>query len=158
MNYLDCFRLLRFGALLLVVAACTYIDGAGETVEAGKQVEGKSGSQRICFLSVARNQAESRANIQVLASIREISELPDGYAFRYKGTDREITALIEFITFERKCCTFFAYGLVFESDEGSVWLHIRGGAGVKELFQQFLTPDWRNKMSTERPSSDIVDD
>lgn len=64
-----------------------------------------------------------------------IEELPDGYALRYADAERELDALLAFVRAERRCCPFFTFELVFEPDEGPVWLRLRGSAEIKAFMQ-----------------------
>jgi hypothetical protein len=43
---------------------------------------------------------------------------------------------MEFIAVERKCCPFFAFELVFEPQEGPMWLRLKGPEGVKSFIKQ----------------------
>lgn len=73
---------------------------------------------------------------QVKASIQEVSELRDGYAFRFPPD--QILTLAEFITLERRCCSFFNFRLDVDSGNGPLWLHLTGGEGVKEFLKDEL--------------------
>ena len=57
----------------------------------------------------------------------------DGYALRFPGNDTWANQLTQFITFERKCCPFFIFSLLFEPKQGPIWLRLRGSAGIKEF-------------------------
>jgi hypothetical protein len=60
-------------------------------------------------------------------------ELEDGYEFRFPGSEGWATRLTEFIVFERACCPFFAFELVFEPEGGPILLQIRGPEGAKDI-------------------------
>ena len=62
----------------------------------------------------------------------EVRELEDGYAFRFSGSDAMAPRLLEFTLEERRCCPFFTFDLVFQPNLGSIWVHLRGSAAVKE--------------------------
>ena len=40
---------------------------------------------------------------------------------------------------QRACCPFFTFALVFEPQQGPLWLHLRGPAGTKEFVASMLT-------------------
>jgi hypothetical protein len=89
------------------------------------------------------SEQEQRERREALASgiyknFRQVDELLDGYAFRYPGGAEWAARLLEFITFERKCCPFMTFELHFEPDEGPIWLRLRGAAGVKEFIKEEL--------------------
>ena len=77
---------------------------------------------------------------EVFSGVEETRELADGYAFRYPGSAAWATDLLEFITFERACCPFFTFELVFEPDQGPIWLRVRGPEGVKQFIRE-MAPD-----------------
>ena len=70
-----------------------------------------------------------------------VEELADGYAFRYPGSEEWATRLTEFILFERRCCPFFIFELVFEPNHGPIWLRLRGEAGVKQVVEAIAFGD-----------------
>jgi hypothetical protein len=71
----------------------------------------------------------------IWSGAQEQRELPDGFEFRFPGTDEWAGKLAEFVRFERKCCRFLLFELVFEQDEGPIWLRLRGGPGVKAFIE-----------------------
>jgi len=67
-----------------------------------------------------------------LATARvETKELPDGYAFRLKSEQIALSEVVEWISWERKCCPFFDFEIALERDHGPLWLKLRGADGVK---------------------------
>lgn len=82
--------------------------------------------QRQRYATLFRQLGESR---------QEIRELPDGYAFRYPADSSTITAVAEFVTYERLCCPFFNFTLEVESEGGPLWLRLTGREGVKEFIR-----------------------
>ena len=79
---------------------------------------------------------------EVFGGVRRVSELADGYAFEYPGDDGWAGKLLEFIAFERGCCPFFTFELVFEPEQGPIWLRLRGPDGVKDFIRGFANvPD-----------------
>jgi hypothetical protein len=67
--------------------------------------------------------------------VEEVRELSDGFAYRFPANDPWPRKALVFIEDERKCCPFFTFELLFEPGEGPMWLHLRGGEGVKEFIQ-----------------------
>ncbi len=53
--------------------------------------------------------------------VQQVNELADGYALRFPGDDTWANDLLQFITFERACCQFFIFALVFELKQGPIW-------------------------------------
>ena len=67
--------------------------------------------------------------------LEEIRELTNGYSFRVTGDTSSILAIAEWITLERRCCSFFDFELEVEPQGGPVWVRQTGGEGVKEFLQ-----------------------
>lgn len=72
--------------------------------------------------------------------VQQVNELADGYALRFPGSDTWANTLVQFITFERGCCPFFGFALVFEPKQGAIWLHLRGPEGVKAIVENMIYP------------------
>lgn len=71
-------------------------------------------------------------------AIGEVRELEDGYAFRLPSDDRWIARAARFMVTERRCCPFFRFELVVESNGGPTWLRLRGGSEVKEYVAALM--------------------
>ena len=71
----------------------------------------------------------------IFKHVQQTQELPNGYAFCFPGDAQWARTLTDYITFERDCCAFFTFELVFVPNHGPIWLHIRGGEGVKEFIR-----------------------
>ena len=97
--------------------------------------------RRACRLSPAR-LARRRAELArgLVGAIAEVRELEDGYAFRLPSDDRWIARAARFIATERRCCPFFRFELVVESDGGPTWLRLRGASDVK-AYIAVLVPE-----------------
>ncbi len=77
-----------------------------------------------------------RAQRVLHEAVKEVLELPDGYALRFTADDYAVLA--EFIANERLCCPFFTFGLEVAPGRGPIWLRLTGHAGVKEFLQVML--------------------
>jgi hypothetical protein len=89
-----------------------------------------------CTLS----EPELRLRREALASdifkdFQQVVEHRDGYSFRFPGDEGCAEKLLEFITFERRCCPFMTFELLFEPGQGFIWLRLRGATGVKEFIR-----------------------
>lgn len=65
-------------------------------------------------------------------------ELADGYAFGFPGSAEWARKLVDFVTFERACCPFFAFELAFEPHGGPIQLRVRGPEGTKRFVEAEL--------------------
>jgi hypothetical protein len=92
-----------------------------------------------CTLSDdALNHRLSELRRTLGAAVQETRELPDGYALRFSGDDASARQLVDFVTFERRCCGTFIYELVFDPNQGPIWLRIRGDDGAPALLREAL--------------------
>jgi hypothetical protein len=90
-----------------------------------------------CKLSEAEQAIREEALAkEIFSGCREVAELADGYAFRFPAGEEWAAKLVEFIAVERKCCPFFTFELVFEPQEGPMWLRLKGPEGVKSFIEQ----------------------
>jgi hypothetical protein len=93
----------------------------------------KSAVSISCRLTSPELQERKRTVIASLQKqVLEQKELPNGYAYRFKGTDAMLDELTTFIKTERQCCGFFDFSLSVQSDE-NVWLELTGPEGVKDF-------------------------
>lgn len=73
---------------------------------------------------------------QLHQTVEEVKELPDGYAFRYPSNAEMLLKVAEFVTLERLCCPFLAFGIDVQPGESSLWLSLTGRDGVKEFIRE----------------------
>src|SRR5579859_6746835 len=91
-----------------------------------------------CSLSESELVTRTVEVSELFKGVQQVEELADGYALCFPGGDRWASELVQFITFERGCCPFFTFGLVFEPKQGSIWLHVRGPEGVKAMIEEMI--------------------
>ena len=91
-----------------------------------------------CTLSATDQARRGNEIAPVFSEVQGTRELPDGHALRFPGDETWAARLLAFITEERTCCPFFTFALVFEPQQGSLWLHLRGPAGTKEYVANML--------------------
>jgi hypothetical protein len=72
----------------------------------------------------------------LFAAVEEITELPDGYGYRFSGDGSPLELLLEFIAAERRCCPFLTFELVFPLHNGPLWLRLRGSPEVKSFIAE----------------------
>jgi len=77
---------------------------------------------------------------RLFADAEDVTELVDGYALKFPNRDAWITQAVAMIIAERTCCPFFGFTLVFDPNNGPVWLHIVGSSEVKAFIRAQLVP------------------
>ena len=93
-----------------------------------------------CTLTGSEQVTRAEEVNEIFKHVLQINELADGYALRFPGSDTWANTLVQFITYERGCCPFFTFALVFEPEQGPLWLHLRGPEGVKAIVENMIYP------------------
>lgn len=62
-----------------------------------------------------------------LSRATERRPLNDGALLRFSGDDEAARLLLDFVLFERRCCSALAFELVFEPPHDAISLRVRGG-------------------------------
>jgi len=108
-----------------------------------------------CDLTVMNAQEREQHFLTVhelFASVLEVQERPDGYAFRLPTESLTLRSAAEFIANERLCCPFFEFTLKVEPQQAGLWLWLTGSAEVKP----FIHATFRELLSTDMLSA-LVD-
>ncbi|HET8524141.1 MAG TPA: hypothetical protein VFL82_12980 [Thermomicrobiales bacterium] len=96
---------------------------------------------------LARREAEIAT--EIFADLRSVEELSDGYAFAFPADMAVAARLVDFIGFERRCCPFFTFELVFQAANGPIWLRLRGPDGVKSVIEEMMPGTAQESLSEE---------
>jgi len=92
-----------------------------------------------CKLTTPELQKRKATVLESLKKqVIEKKELPNGFAFKFSGTDKMVDELTEFIKTERACCDFFTFNLSISSDKSAVWLELTGVDGAKDFIKTEL--------------------
>ena len=89
----------------------------------------------MSVLSPAQRESHLATSRELLSTLKEVKELPNGYEFRVEGLNIILRAA-EFISLERLCCPFLNFGIEVEAESGSVWLRLTGREGVKAFVRE----------------------
>ena len=91
-----------------------------------------------CSLSAGELSTRKDENAGLLRGIEEVRELEHGYALKFTGNAQQVQALLQFITQERACCPFFSFEILFEPQNGPLWLSLSGPDGTKGFIQEII--------------------
>jgi hypothetical protein len=91
-----------------------------------------------CTLTASQQKTRNTELQTLFKHVQQTNELSDGYALRFPGDETWANTLVQFITYERACCPFFTFELVFEPQQGPIWLHLRGPEGVKAIVENMI--------------------
>ena len=92
----------------------------------------------VCTLTDPEQKVRGEEVNELFKGVQQVKELADGYALRFPAGDSWANELLQFINFERACCPFFTFALVFEPEQGSIWLHLRGPEGLKSIIEPMI--------------------
>ncbi len=68
----------------------------------------------------------------IFKDIDSIQDVDDGFVMVFNKPIEYSKKLLEFINFERECCTSLSFGLNFEPNQGPIHLKIIGSKEMKE--------------------------
>jgi hypothetical protein len=68
----------------------------------------------------------------IFTKVSKVNELSDGYDFLFDQPKEFSYYLLDFINFERNCCSSFSFALEFEPNERVTHLKIFGSKAIKE--------------------------
>lgn len=74
----------------------------------------------------------------MVKKIKRTVELENGYDLIFIEPKEYSSELLEFINFERVCCSSFTYALIFEPNSRATHLQIYGSRAIKEELRTGL--------------------
>jgi hypothetical protein len=83
--------------------------------------------------SEQRTQLEQLGE-HVISAIASSRELNDGYAFRVDPRKASLMDVARWLDLWRRCCPFYDFQIDFHAADASIWLSVKGRAGVKEYI------------------------
>lgn len=92
-----------------------------------------------CTLTPAQFQERRREVLaKVAASVAEVTELDNGFIYRFPSNGELIPQLANLIQLEHECCSFLTFRLTVGEGDGPVLLEITGPLGTKELLAEIF--------------------
>jgi len=91
---------------------------------------------QLAALSASDRVSHDQLMVALTENVREVKELPNGYAFRLPTDAKKLAQVGEWISLERQCCPFFNFDLQWSADDSAPWLHITGTREVKAFLAQ----------------------
>jgi hypothetical protein len=86
-----------------------------------------------CSLSESQlRNRKSFLQLKLGKKVKAIQELESGYDFSFITSKKISKELIDFIQFEKGCCSSFTYALIFEPKQNITHLQIYGSPEIKE--------------------------
>jgi len=104
-----------------------------------------SSSPRIACRLTTPEQAHRVEELRngLFARAMSVEERHNGYAFSFAGTESNASALLDFVGFERQCCPFLTFSLIWSPGPEPIVLSLTGDSSmiafVRDTFVA-LTP------------------
>jgi hypothetical protein len=92
-----------------------------------------------CSLSGPELAGRSEELEEIFEGCLRTEELDDGYEFLFPGIGEWATRLTELVDFERGCCPFLAFELVFQPGGNPIRLRVRGPEGAKGIVAEMFS-------------------
>lgn len=93
----------------------------------------------VCRLTPAELQERRREVLsKVAGAVSEVTELENGFIYRFPSNGELIPELANLIQLEHKCCPFLTFRLTVGEGDGPFLLEISGPLGTKELLADIL--------------------
>jgi len=96
-------------------------------------------SDLTCKLTTPELRKRKETIIKSLKSkMIQKKELPNGYSYKFIGTDKMVDELTNFVKTERACCDFFIFNISILGNKSEAWLKIVGPKGAKDFIKTEL--------------------
>jgi hypothetical protein len=96
----------------------------------------KERAKLSCKLTTPELQQRKKTVVaEVKRLLLEKTELPNGFRYKFDGSDTMMDLLNSFIKTERICCDFFVFNLTASSDTKFTWLELSGPEGVTDFIK-----------------------
>ena len=93
-----------------------------------------------CTLTPAQFQERQREVLaKVAAAVVEVTELDNGFIYRFPSNAELIPELADLIQLEHECCSFLTFRLTVKEGAGPILLEITGPLGTKELLAEIFS-------------------
>lgn len=89
-------------------------------------------------LTAVQRQRWLELGRQLYPAVREIQELPGGYALRLPNDPQMLLLVAEDISLEQHCCPFLRFVVEVEPNSGPLWMRLTGREGAKEFLRLAL--------------------
>jgi hypothetical protein len=88
-----------------------------------------------CSLMPAELQERRRGLLgNVMAAVSEVTELNDGFKYKFHLSGDVLTEVTNLIQLEHQCCPFLTFRLTIEAGSDSAALELTGPPGTKEFL------------------------
>jgi hypothetical protein len=95
----------------------------------------------LTALNAEQRKRHTALSKELRTNVKDIKELPDGYALQLPSDEATVQATAEWIVLERRCCPFLKFGMEVGREGGPLVLRLTGREGVKRFLKlEFRLP------------------
>ena len=132
----------RGGAPVALIATASLLVLAADgrvTEDERSAIVNESSSAFACKLPAPELRAR-RAAVQeeIEKRVGKVEKIENGYRMEF-GID-DVQWLVEFISFERGCCSFMSFNLQFEPNDGPIWFGVTAPEKAKFMLDELILP------------------
>ncbi|MFN6946394.1 MAG: hypothetical protein ACK4ND_15710 [Cytophagaceae bacterium] len=110
-----------------------------DTTSEGAKLKAMVPSCNLSESQMVSRKAELTSKYGMFLKVKEVIELKDGYDFVFTEPKEFSQQLLDFINFERNCCSNFSFALEFEPNEKATHLKIYGSKAIKTELKTGFT-------------------
>ncbi len=132
----------RSGAPMALIAAASMLvlaaDGPAAQEKGSKAVDGTANTFACTLPAPELRERRAAVREEIGKRVGSVEKIENGYRMEF-GID-DVQWLVEFISFERGCCSFKTFSLQFEPNDGPVWFGVTAPKEAKSVLDGFLAP------------------
>lgn len=132
----------RTGAPMAFIAAASMLVLAADgpaTQENGSKIVDETANTFSCKLPAPELRARNAAvQAEIEKRVGKVEKIENGYRMEF-GID-DVQWLVEFISFERDCCSFITFSLDFAPNAGPVWFAVTVPKEAQSVLDGFVAP------------------
>lgn len=110
-----------------------------DTTKEGQRLKELVPSCNLSQKQMVDRRAALTGKYSMFNKVQRIIELKDGYDFVFAEPKEFSIQLLEFINFERNCCSNFSFALEFEPNEKATHLKMYGSQAIKDELKNGFT-------------------
>jgi hypothetical protein len=102
------------------------------TVTEGEKLKSIVPSCNLSASQMVDRRTKLTSKYSMFQKVKKVVEMEDGYDFVFSEPKEFSQKLLEFINFERACCSNFSFALEFEPNEKATHLKMYGSPAIKQ--------------------------
>lgn len=129
---------------MIALATASFALGSAPAVRAAEPAAATPDSPFACNMRALtppiRERHFNQLGPQLRTLVKQVRELPNGYAFEFPSDPASYLLVTEFTAWESPCCPFFDITVRKGRENGALWLELTGRDGVKAFIRDEFAP------------------